>query len=167
MQQQIFMQHSFLFVNILVSYRLVEHSDMLSHFILSSAVFLEQEVTQIFIASQGHFSCSWHNVEKIMDFLRLVYILIPKWQTNQEMQKQSLNWLTGGPGPVARLSPQHDCLVLLRTFSKRYTWGKFELPLIAFNKLRNSCIVTGEYCMLCWKTPFSFFTWVKGSFVHL
>lgn len=71
MQQQIFMQHSFLFVNILVPYRLVEHNDVLSHLIISSAVFLEQEIMQIAIARQGHFLCSLHKIEKMMDFLSL------------------------------------------------------------------------------------------------
>lgn len=137
MQQHMFMQHSFLFVNILVPYRVVKHNDVLSHFILSSTVFLEHEIMQIAIARQGHFLCSLHNVEKMMDFLRLVYIVIPKLQTNQEMQKWSLNSLADGPESVAFLSPQHDCLVLLRIFSKRYTRRKFELSLIAFNKWRN------------------------------
>lgn len=40
MQQQIFMQHSFLFVNILVPYRLVEHNDVLTHFIIIFSSFL-------------------------------------------------------------------------------------------------------------------------------
>lgn len=168
MQQQIFMQHSFLFVNILVPSRLDEHNDVLSHFfILSSVVLLEQEITQIVFTGWEHFLCSLNIVEKIMDFLRLVYIVIPKLQTNQE--KWCFNWKAGGPEPAAGLPPQHDCFVPLKTFS-RSTWRKSELSFNYIYKWRNSCSRVREYCTVCWKTSFfflSFYLWVKRSFVHL
>jgi len=78
---------AFLSVNIHVPYRWVKSNDVLSHVILSSAVFLQQEIMQIAIARQGDFLCSLHNIEKMINFLRLVYIVISKLQTNQETQK--------------------------------------------------------------------------------
>lgn len=123
------MQHCFLFVDVFVPCRLVEHNDGLSRFSLFSAIFLEQEISRLSLQDEVSSSALY-----TMDFLRLVYIVIPKLQADQEMQKQTLNWLTGGSESEACLSPQNACLVLLRSFSKRYTREKFKLSLIAFNK---------------------------------
>lgn len=94
-----------------------------------------------------------------MDFLRLVYIVIPKLQTNQE--KWCFNWKAGGPEPVAGLPPQHDCFVPLKTFS-RSTWRKSELSLITFTNEETAAVELGSTVWCAEKLLFSFFLSIYG-----
>lgn len=65
------------------------------------------------------------------DFLKLVYIVIPKLKTNPRHVEVVLYLAADGPEPVVCLSPQHACFLALKAFSRQETWGRSELSLIA------------------------------------
>lgn len=90
-------------------------------------------------------TCSLNSVEKTMDFLRLVCIVIPKLQTNQEMQKWCFNWQW--PRTSSLFITTAWLFVPTENFKQKINLGEV---WIVFN-----CLV------------FSFFTWFKSSFVHL